>query len=123
MTRIRDGIYARLPDQLPGQQRRGPSPRTIRRQSQHLREALTAHMGGKPNEIEKALISQCCVLHVKCKMMEKRIKHGEETELDHKTYLSWTNSYRRYLAALNYGEVAKIIRHNAEAKLLREYSR
>lgn len=123
MSRERDGLYTLLPDQEDGAQRRGPSLRTIRRQTQRLRDDLTKHLGGKPNEVEKELINQCCVLHVKCKMMAKRIKRGEETEFDHKSYLAWINTYRRSLAALNYGEVAHIIRNNAEAKLLKAYSR
>jgi hypothetical protein len=121
----RDSLYALLPNQEPRRQRRGPdmSDRTMRRKVASFRKVLTDHVGGSPDEVERALIEQCCVLRIKCEMLEKRMKRGSDTEYDSKTYLAWANTFRRALAALNYGEVAGIIRQHAEAKLLKAYSR
>jgi len=75
------------------------------------------------NAVERALIEQCCTLRAKTAVLDEKIIEGTATEMDANHYIAWANAFRRALAALNYGEVANIIRKNAEAKLLREYSR
>jgi len=88
-----------------------------------FRDELYAHLSGQPNAVERALIDQCCALRAKTALLDKQILEGTATEMDANCYIAWANALRRALAALNYGEVANIIRKNAEAKLLREYSR
>ena len=120
-------LWKRIPKQAGKRQVRQLSDvdgRTkLGRITNELRRELYDHLGGAPNAVERALVEQCVTLRAKTAMIDARIIDGTANEMETAHYIAWCNSLRRSLAALNFGEAAKLIRSTAESKLLREYSR
>ncbi|MGI4800694.1 MAG: hypothetical protein ACRYG8_43060 [Janthinobacterium lividum] len=65
------------------------------------RADLIRHVGGKPSATQAALIHRAAwlTLHI-AKLDAKMTTSGELSDLDDKTYLSWSNSLTRTLKAL-----------------------
>ena len=65
------------------------------------RAELTAHVGGRPTATQRALIERASflMLHV-AQLAAKALAAGMMTERDSRTYLAWSNSLSRALAAL-----------------------
>ena len=67
-----------------------------------VRAELTAHVGGHPTAIQRALIERIVWLSLKLAMLDKKLATGKDfTEVDSNTYLAWNNSLVRTLARLN----------------------
>ncbi|WP_428488628.1 hypothetical protein [Rhodopila sp.] len=63
---------------------------------------LVAHCGGNPSATQLSLIEQACQLKLRLSVMDRAFaeRGGEQTELDSRTYLAWSNSFTRTLARL-----------------------
>jgi hypothetical protein len=74
------------------------------RQGQTLiaaRAELTAHVGGNPSNVQKALIERAARLTLYIEMMDARaLAAGTMTERDSRQYLAWSNSLRLTLRDL-----------------------
>jgi hypothetical protein len=67
-----------------------------------VRAELTAHVGGHPTAIQRALIERIVWLSLKLAMLDEKLATGKDfTEVDSNTYLAWNNSCVRTLARLN----------------------
>jgi hypothetical protein len=73
------------------------------------REALFAHVGGKPSVVQQTLIERACQLQIRIAMMDRDFAEGcVQTEHDSRTYLAWSNSLTRTLRELGIkGAVAR----------------
>src|SRR5579872_1836512 len=66
-----------------------------------LRAELVAHVGGKPNATQRALIDRLAWMQVHLARMDERmLLNGELAERTTREYLAWSNSVARGLAAL-----------------------
>jgi hypothetical protein len=65
------------------------------------RAELTAHVGGHPNNVQKALIERAARLTLYVEMMDARaLAAGTMTERDSRQYLAWSNALRLCLRDL-----------------------
>jgi hypothetical protein len=65
------------------------------------RAELTAHVGGKPNNVQKALIERAARLMLYIELMDaEALKAGTMTERNSKQYLAWVNALRLCLREL-----------------------
>lgn len=65
------------------------------------RADLIAHVGGHPSATQLRLIERAAWLTLYVAMLDaKAMQSGEMTEHDSRTYLAWSNSLTRTLAAL-----------------------
>lgn len=64
------------------------------------RSELVAHVGGKPNAIQRRLIERAAVLALRLALMDARAPDGNMSEKDTREYLAWSNSYVRTLREL-----------------------
>jgi hypothetical protein len=65
------------------------------------RAELTAHVGGNPNNVQKALIERAARLTLYIEMMDARaLAAGTMTERDSRQYLAWSNALRLCLRDL-----------------------
>jgi hypothetical protein len=59
------------------------------------REELTRHVGGKPNNVQKALIERAARLTLYIELMDaEALKAGTMTERNSRQYLAWVNALR-----------------------------
>jgi hypothetical protein len=59
------------------------------------REELTCHVGGKPNNVQKALIERAARLTLYIELMDaEALKAGTMTERNSRQYLAWVNALR-----------------------------
>jgi hypothetical protein len=59
------------------------------------RAELTAHVGGNPNNVQKALIERGARLTLYVEMMDARaLEAGTMSERDSRQYLAWSNALR-----------------------------
>ena len=59
------------------------------------RAELTAHVGGNPNNVQKALIERAARLTLYVEMMDARaLVEGTMSERDSRQYLAWVNALR-----------------------------
>jgi hypothetical protein len=59
------------------------------------RDELTRHVGGNPNNVQKALIERAARLTLYIEMMDARaLVAGTMTERDSRQYLAWVNALR-----------------------------
>ena len=59
------------------------------------REELTRHVGGKPNNVQKALIERAARLTLYIELMESEaLKAGTMSERNSRQYLAWVNALR-----------------------------
>src|SRR5437879_5746590 len=66
-----------------------------------VRAELTAHVGGRPTVVQRALIERCVWLSLRLVLLDRKIASGRDfTQIDSNTYLAWSNSYTRTLARL-----------------------
>jgi hypothetical protein len=63
-------------------------------------EDLTAHCGGKPSAIERAMIERAAWLSLRCSLLDRKIASGEFSEHDSRTYLAWAGALTRLLQRL-----------------------
>ena len=74
------------------------------RQGQTLiaaRAELTAHVGGNPSNVQKALIERAARLMLYIEMMDREtLETGTMSERDSRQYLAWSNSLRLTLRDL-----------------------
>jgi hypothetical protein len=124
-------LWQMVPDQEPGKQvrqisridRRTTLGKLLKTFHADLCRHVTEKNGRPPDAVEVALINQCVTLRVKLAKLDQKIVSGDDGDLAGRQYIAWANTFRRSLAALNYGELAALLRRNSEAKLLREYNR
>lgn len=65
------------------------------------RSELTAHVGGKPSATQAALIERAAWLTLHVALLDAKIVDASgPTDHDSRTYLAWSNSLTRTLAAL-----------------------
>lgn len=64
------------------------------------RAELIAHVGGKPNAIQRRLIERAAVLALRLALMDAKAPDGGMSEKDAREYLAWSNSYVRTLREL-----------------------
>lgn len=65
------------------------------------RAELLALVGGTPTQQQKMLIETASQILLRIKLMDAKLAvTGEQTECDSRTYLAWSNSYRRAVARL-----------------------
>jgi hypothetical protein len=65
------------------------------------RAELTAHVGGNPNNVQKALIERAARLTLYVEMMDARaLAAGTMSERDSRQYLAWSNALRLCLRDL-----------------------
>ena len=89
------------------------------------RDELTAHVGGNPNNVQKALIERAARLTLYIELMDARaIAAGTMTAHDSRSYLAWVNALRLCLREIGLDEakpakaasIASIVaRHKAAA--------
>ena len=67
-----------------------------------MRQALIAHLGGESrlSAPALALIERAAMLQLRCAVLDQKVLDGSFSEYDAKTYLAFSNSLRRTLAAL-----------------------
>src|SRR5689334_6635113 len=66
-----------------------------------VREELTAHCGGNPSAVQRALIERAVILSLKVAQFDARIIANEPLGLRDSNYaLAWNNALRRTVAAL-----------------------
>ncbi len=66
-----------------------------------VRAELTAHVGGKPDAVQRALIDRAAWLRLHIRLMDNRTSLGRElSERDSREYLAWCNSYRLLMESL-----------------------
>jgi hypothetical protein len=66
-----------------------------------VRADLTAHCGGRPNAVQRALIERAVILSLRVAQFDARIIEGEPLGLRDSNYaLAWNNALRRTVAAL-----------------------
>jgi hypothetical protein len=59
------------------------------------REELTRHVGGKPNNVQKALIERAARLTLYIELMDaEALKAGTMSERNSRQYLAWVNALR-----------------------------
>ena len=59
------------------------------------REELTRHVGGKPNNVQKALIERAARLTLYIELMDaEALKTGTMSERNSRQYLAWVNALR-----------------------------
>jgi hypothetical protein len=72
-------------------------------------QMLTAHVGGHPNGVQRALITRACRLALFVeKMDEKALADGTMSQHAANQYLAWSNGLRRTLVALGIKAAAKL---------------
>src|SRR5262249_28068579 len=65
------------------------------------RDELVAHVGGRPNGVQRRLIENAVWLSLKLELMNEKLVEGEMFKArDHNHYLAWSNALRRILALL-----------------------
>ncbi|HVC52761.1 MAG TPA: hypothetical protein VND87_12125 [Stellaceae bacterium] len=68
---------------------------------QETRDALIEHVGGSPSATQRALIERAAWLQLRVAQLDVRIAEGATfSDHDSRTYLAWSNSLGRTLAAL-----------------------
>jgi hypothetical protein len=69
---------------------------------QQARKALIAHLGGEAclSAPQRALVERAAMLQLRCAVLDGKILDGTFSEYDAKTYLAFSNSLTRTLAAL-----------------------
>jgi hypothetical protein len=66
-----------------------------------FREALVAHIGGRPSAVQTALIERAAQLQLRIALFDARfVEKGGMSDHDSRTYLAWSNSLTRTLAQL-----------------------
>jgi hypothetical protein len=71
------------------------------------RRELTAHVGGKPNNVQKALIERAARLTLYIELMDaEALKAGTMSERNSRQYLAWVNALRLCLRELGVKESA-----------------
>lgn len=66
-----------------------------------VRAELTAHCGGNPNAVQRALIERAAILSLRVAQLDAKIVAGEALTLHDSNFaLAWNNALRRTLAAL-----------------------
>jgi hypothetical protein len=66
-----------------------------------VRAELTAHVGGNPNAVQRALIERAVILSLRVAQIDARIVAGETLTLhDNNFALAWNNALRRTMAAI-----------------------
>ena len=67
-----------------------------------MREALISHLGGKASlsAPRRAMVERAAMLQLRCAVLDGKILDGTFSEYDAKTYLAFSNSLTRTLAAL-----------------------
>ena len=104
-------------------------PRTLAKMDQRTREAqilratrreLTAHVGGRPSATQAALIERAAWLTLHVALLDAKRVQGAASEHDSRTYLAWSNSLTRTLAAMGLAAapkpVATLADHLAERR-------
>jgi hypothetical protein len=67
----------------------------------NYRAELIRHVGGRPNAVELALIERASRLALYLEAMDLRLATGEPfTEMEHRTYLAWSNTLARVLTRI-----------------------
>ena len=90
------GVYSR-PTALARLDMRSAEGRLLSR----VRADLTAHVGGNPSAVQRALIDQIAMLQLHIAMMDARaLRNGRLSERDGRQYLAWSNSAARLLRQL-----------------------
>ena len=66
------------------------------------RAMLIHHLGGRVSLVQRALIEQAVQLKLRLGLLDKKFvaAGGEQTLLDSRTYLAWSNTYQRLLQRL-----------------------
>ena len=66
-----------------------------------VRSELTAHCGGNPSAVQRALIERVVILSLRVEQLDAKIVAGEALTVHDSNYaLAWNNALRRTLAAL-----------------------
>lgn len=66
-----------------------------------VRADLTAHVGGNPTAVQRALIERAAILTLRVKQLDAKIIAGEALTLHDSNFLiAWNNALRRTLVAL-----------------------
>lgn len=66
-----------------------------------IRAELTAHVGGSPSAVQRALIEQAAQIKLRLATMDRKFAEtGEQTEHDSRVYLAWSNSLARLMKQL-----------------------
>lgn len=65
-----------------------------------IRAELVAHVGGKPNAVERQLIERAVRLTWHLEMMDERLANNPPTLHDLNAYIAWQNALGRTLARL-----------------------
>lgn len=67
-----------------------------------IRRDLTAHVGGKPSTIQRALIERAAMLTLHLALIDERSlsEGGRMSDHDSRQYLAWSNTYARTIARL-----------------------
>jgi len=66
-----------------------------------VRAEFTAHVGGNPSAVQRALIERAVQLTLRISAMDRKFAEtGAQTELDSRTYLAWSGSLSRVLRDL-----------------------
>ena len=69
---------------------------------QHARQALIQHLGGEArlSAPQRTLVERAAMLQLRCAVLDGKILDGTFSEYDAKTYLAFSNSLTRTIAAL-----------------------
>jgi hypothetical protein len=67
-----------------------------------MRAALFEHLGGEArlSAPQRAMVERCAMLQLRCAVLDGKMLDGTFSEYDAKTYLAFSNSLSRTLAAL-----------------------
>jgi hypothetical protein len=66
-----------------------------------VRAELTAHVGGNPSAVQRALIERAVILSLRVAQIDAKILSGDGLTLHDSNFaLAWNNALRRTLAAL-----------------------
>ncbi len=101
------------PSKVAARDGRSPDAVLLRR----TKADLTAHVGGKPNATQRALIDRAAMLTLHLARMDQRaMETGEFSDHVSRQYLAWSNSLRLIMVALGL-EAAKAARQSLRAYL------
>src|SRR5450631_3337055 len=100
-----EGMSALCPQEEPSaaEFRRFARPRRTReaQMAKRFRAELTAHVGGAPSTVGRALIEQAAQLKLQLAVMDRRFAETNEMSAhDSRVYLAWSNSLTRTLREL-----------------------
>ena len=88
-----------------------------------VRAELTAHVGGFPDAVQRALIERCCWLSLRIALMDRKLTEGTFTQIDSNVYLAWVGSLNRTISRLRPAHEASQTDQSAIDDILAEMRR